>query len=208
MARNEGWSPGLRMEIARALDAVDEPLTMGRLADAIERHPSNLSPVMEALVSEGLVGNAPPPRRPGRGRPATIAFALTDEGRASMEAARAGEPGQLSEGDHLVLADASPDALFELLHVAGDDAAAVRASWTCMLGGLRPERAFAFRGPDAARGADDLMAVLTGARIANRHLIVSDLGAGAVSARDARRRADLARRARMSADTRSGRAAP
>jgi hypothetical protein len=203
MAPNTGWSSGLRTEIARALDAGDAAMTRRAIADAIGRHPSNLAAVIAALVAEGLVQEAAPPPQHGPGRRVKAAFVLSPQGRAQLEAVLGAEQGRLSEGDHVVLADASSPALFELLHVVGDDAAAARASWTCVLEGVQPERAFAFRGADAARSADDLMAVLAGARIASRHMVTSDLRPSGAASHDARRRSTLARRSRLKADTRN-----
>jgi hypothetical protein len=102
-------------------------------------------------------------------------------------------------GQQLVFADAGEDELLEIL-AAGEGL--VQARWHALCDGSPQEYVFAFDGDSAATAAGDLMAILGGAQIHARRVGVVELGTAEDAVAAARRRRRLARRARLSAETR------
>lgn len=219
----DAWrSSAVRMDIARALLAVDHELTAAELEEPTGRPngQSNLRKQANELVAIGLVSRLEPEQRANRvGRPPKDAFALSSEQRAvAMEAVGVAEPairqdstsampaddgtvGLLDDRQELVIVDVSGALLsrvFTALATADETPGPV---WTAHCG---EELIFAFEGANALRDATRLLAILDGARIPTRSAPVRRVVAFSEFAKDAQWAARAAQRVRLQSDTREG----
>lgn len=201
------WDRRAWLAIGRVLLGADErKLTAPKIATALHAHPSNVKRDAEAMVEAGLLERRPPDERQRgeRGRAATAAYFLPDDGAMAVRAREVEPhtPGLMERGIQLVYAEAGQAQIAPLLEALATEGALVQASWFALCDGEPQEFAIAFTGEEAIESAADLMAELRGADLRARRATVTEVLPIERLAQRARRTARAARRGRMARATR------
>lgn len=201
--RASRWSTELRIAIGRTLSAAGRPLRASDVAKALDKDRSHITATLKRLVAEEMVVEHPPAEVPdGRGpRPKT--YELSPPGQLSLAEIAPPVVGTLSEGDHVVLADADTDSLPELLEIFATAEGAAQSAWSFLATGQGDRYAIVFQGTEAARRASDLLSVLAAVQIPSSRVVLSDFESGLERVAESQRRTRAGRRARVARDTRA-----
>lgn len=178
---SERWR-GTRLELAQTFLAVHpRPTTAPELAEATGRDPSNVRKAVQSMVGEGLLTIEKPVRRQGgSGMQAREAYRLEDAEVQQVEALLATKvvPGALEQGLQLVVAEASPARLSDLMAVVTEPEATSQLAWSAAIDGEPQTYLFAFEGVAAVAVATTLAAVLNESGIPSRRATVAQVSAG------------------------------
>lgn len=158
------------------------PLTPGEIAAKLRSDQSNLRRLAEQMVAAGILIRQPPPRRDkGRGRQPGIAYALSPDEVAPLEAYLADEGeslGFLREGVQLLFVAVAEDLERRFHAIVGEQGIKEPPRWVGVVDGSKQQYLIAFEGSGALAQAEKLRGVFLQGEIECQRVNVSQLFGG------------------------------